>query len=468
MKNILVSCYIAGSMCGIPVAKGARIENNTSPALNVNRSEYVPVCADNKINDLSITVDFRKPSLHTLTKLHVQDSNEVYLRLLQKYVKGKRDSNFLKQLTSLAKLRGDIQTNRDAVRGLLKVLKCPLLAVNLDFIRKNTTSTRDPGYSFILTNKEQINEKLGEGEAETFLKVIVESEFIKPFMSNTPDWDFLRNKVTPFGAIGEEAFLQNQMLFGVNNEDWDLLAKSITPWYTRFGRERQWLSFMLLNNVAWRVFQHIEDRSALEVARQMALRAVGMEKLSHHALDTYAQLLYKLGFKKEALIELEKVLSLARDDYSRASIRGAIRKIQDDLPTWPSKRTETIFTEVKDKGALLQKVKLENKYLMLAFVATWCGPCKEMDKYVYTDNEVGKLLNENFIAVKIQTDQTDKDNAYVKQWYKEVPSLMKKYGVNALPTLIFLSPEGKLVKRVVGGVDASGMIKAAKEALTLK
>src|SRR5437016_7533889 len=55
---------------------------------------------------------------------------------------------------------------------------------------------------------------------------------------------------------------------------------------------------------------------------------------------------------------------------------------------------------------VLAKAKAENKYIFLDCFATWCGPCKLMDKNVYPNDTVGNYFNQNFISVKVQMDET--------------------------------------------------------------
>ncbi len=63
------------------------------------------------------------------------------------------------------------------------------------------------------------------------------------------------------------------------------------------------------------------------------------------------------------------------------------------------------FEENLSWQQLLDKAKVTNKYIFVDCYATWCGPCKMMDKDVYTSGKVGYLFNEHFISVKVQMDK---------------------------------------------------------------
>ncbi len=65
------------------------------------------------------------------------------------------------------------------------------------------------------------------------------------------------------------------------------------------------------------------------------------------------------------------------------------------------------------------KAKAENKFIFVDCYATWCGPCRLMDKNVFTNSEVANYLNNNFISVKVQMDKTASDDEDVKRWYDD-------------------------------------------------
>ncbi|WP_448635233.1 thioredoxin family protein [Pedobacter panaciterrae] len=106
------------------------------------------------------------------------------------------------------------------------------------------------------------------------------------------------------------------------------------------------------------------------------------------------------------------------------------------------------------------------KYIFIDVFATWCGPCKWLDKNVYESSKVGEFVNENFISVKLQGDVTGADSERVKSWYATASEIMKTYKVRSYPTFLFFSPQGKLVdKFTTGAVADTTFIAIAKNAL---
>ncbi|MDA1223402.1 MAG: thioredoxin family protein, partial [Planctomycetota bacterium] len=90
-----------------------------------------------------------------------------------------------------------------------------------------------------------------------------------------------------------------------------------------------------------------------------------------------------------------------------------------------------------DVDQALADAKATGKRVFLDFETTWCGPCKQMDLMVYTARAVvTAAATADLICVKVDGD--------------ERRDLVKRFGVEAYPTLLVLSPEGEVLRREVG------------------
>jgi uncharacterized protein len=79
----------------------------------------------------------------------------------------------------------------------------------------------------------------------------------------------------------------------------------------------------------------------------------------------------------------------------------------------------------------------ENKPMLLDIGAVWCHWCHVMDRESYDDPEVAKIVNENFVAVKVDRDERpDIDSRY----QAAVSALT---GQGGWPLTAFLTPDGK-------------------------
>ena len=92
----------------------------------------------------------------------------------------------------------------------------------------------------------------------------------------------------------------------------------------------------------------------------------------------------------------------------------------------------------------------EGKPIFMDAYASWCGPCKYMTSSVFTQNSVGKFINDNFIPVKYDMERG------------EGPTLARNYGVRAYPTFLIIDSQGKEIARVIGGAQADEFIAKIK------
>ncbi len=93
----------------------------------------------------------------------------------------------------------------------------------------------------------------------------------------------------------------------------------------------------------------------------------------------------------------------------------------------------------------LEQARQEGKMVFIDYYANWCSPCKFMDEYTFTDPELVRYTDENYVSVKINIDDFD-GFAYKQQ-----------YGINLLPTLMVLDCKGKEIARREETMAASNL-----------
>ena len=91
-----------------------------------------------------------------------------------------------------------------------------------------------------------------------------------------------------------------------------------------------------------------------------------------------------------------------------------------------------------------------NKKIFVDAYTTWCGPCKKMVKETFSDPDVGKYFNQNFVAL-----QLDAENESESEFFRE-------YTATAFPSLFWLDGKGDLLDMHVGFLDAAGFLEATK------
>ncbi len=112
---------------------------------------------------------------------------------------------------------------------------------------------------------------------------------------------------------------------------------------------------------------------------------------------------------------------------------------------------QSIKFEDSNFAAVLAKAKAEKKLVFMDAYASWCGPCKLMEKNVFTDKNVADFYNKNFINTRVDMEKG------------EGRDLAMKYGVRSYPTFLFLNGEGEVVGKELGYIQSKEFLELGQK-----
>jgi thiol-disulfide isomerase/thioredoxin len=100
----------------------------------------------------------------------------------------------------------------------------------------------------------------------------------------------------------------------------------------------------------------------------------------------------------------------------------------------------------------IEKAKKENKLVFLDVYTTWCGPCKMLEKNVFSQAKVGTYFNKNFICIHIDGDTG------------EGQLIAEKLKLKGYPSLYFIDGNDQLIDKSVGYLEANALLDFANYA----
>jgi len=197
------------------------------------------------------------------------------------------------------------------------------------------------------------------------------------------------------------------------------------------------------------VFDNNDSWSVLEAEAPDAAKQV----LSHTEARGTTRLMYVNGSGREQVLEFRGFAADGRwiefAVVNRLSTKKADRAADDVVAAERGRpRAVTPFAWRHDFKSAVAEAKKSKRKLLIDFEATWCGPCKTMDEWIWTDAEVAGLLTSAFIGVKIDGDLEK--------------TLADRFDVSGYPSMIVLDPDGSEARRFTGYLNSTEAIAFLK------
>ncbi|MEG1982185.1 MAG: thioredoxin domain-containing protein, partial [Alistipes sp.] len=95
----------------------------------------------------------------------------------------------------------------------------------------------------------------------------------------------------------------------------------------------------------------------------------------------------------------------------------------------------------------------ENKLVFIDLTASWCGPCKGMERTTFLQKDVGDFMAQHFVCAKYDIDQAIGS------------ALVKEYRITSIPTFLIFNVQGELVGQTSGARSAEDFLRDMKQLL---
>ncbi|MCK7556038.1 thioredoxin family protein [Chitinophaga sedimenti] len=230
------------------------------------------------------------------------DPAQHYYTQLKRFHAGDRDTAFLLRLAKSALGSYDSKNASEVVGAYLKTQPDLLNKPTLQLLISATSSPADPGFKILREQGAVVDSILGRPQSAALVKQIVTSKVLQPALYpegvKEPQWDKAAAALkTDYADIAGELLSSSRMFYALQQKDWPAFRDATNQHLAKY---RSSVREFDLNEFAWSVFQHCDDKACLEAALAWSKESLKPVRQPQFP-DTYANLLYKMGKKAEAI-----------------------------------------------------------------------------------------------------------------------------------------------------------------------
>lgn len=263
------------------------------------------------------------------------DPGKQYYTMLANFEKSSRkEPEMMKRLAIAAQAVMEREHALKYATHYLETQTDLLTKENIMFLSRFTTSRKDKGFEVFLNHGDRVDDVLGKGQAAERVRGIIFTEEFVPLVAKivtgVPDWKSLQATIAAKYPLHAEAVVAKyKVQYYQGQENWPCFQETVAVFMRKYGND---LHPQELNNFAWAVFKNISDKNSINLAMDWINRSPGKDH-NEWLLNTYANLLYKIGRVKEAIAVQEKAISLA-DASVKQDYRSTLQKMKKGQKTW--------------------------------------------------------------------------------------------------------------------------------------
>ncbi|MBO9572713.1 MAG: hypothetical protein J7497_10985, partial [Chitinophagaceae bacterium] len=234
---------------------------------------------------------------------------------------------------------------------------------NMQFLNEVEIKSDDKLFALFYPNGKKADKAIGKkGFSERMVHRVVLREIVLPFLQLKPrqmpirldgkavgpvdsseaNWSLLYKKIR---AKYPDEYARRGVLNGKIN--WYEQNENFPAYYSAYIQKLEWYGFDSsgtgntfypnVNHNCWFLFLRVNDKALLNKAAKWMERLIAKFPEDPTWIDTYANLLYKSGDKRNAILWEEKALKLATEkgwQDENETFTEILMKMRNNLPTW--------------------------------------------------------------------------------------------------------------------------------------
>jgi thioredoxin-related protein len=280
--------------------------------------------------------------------INVTNPANNYYNLMAKYESGQSDPANIRKLVAQAENLGDTMRGNRVAKNFINSLGKDdwFNKENIEFISQYTASSTDKGFRIFYEHTNRVNETMDDPTfVQSFIHSIIYKEMVWSVIQKNgkskipPNWELLKLQISKKynQYYAERALLAARYSWNRSMKNWNEYMETYVTYIDKYFTipedvpQNPIIETLTWNNRAWEVFLHSENASYLKKALKWSQYAV-MTYPNANWMDTYANILYKLGQVELALTWQEIAVKLSPDDEGFVS---NLENMKNKRPTWP-------------------------------------------------------------------------------------------------------------------------------------
>ena len=265
------------------------------------------------------------------------DPNTQYETLLAKFNADPQNISIAKAMAEAAKEAYDQETQAKAEGVVLASLSTDQIFTkeNVSLLLSAAKVVDSKAFNLIKDNPAKFDAVSEKVKANDFLAQLLISNAVNSKIQTKEAIDFTaieKELAQKYPTINtEKASLEIQPRYFSYTKNYPGLRDSFNKYIEKYGST---ITAMELNQMAWSIFENCDDPACLKAASEWSKLSLEKAKDTPMYLDTFANLLYRLGEKDQAIKTQEKAISLLTANDKKEDYVATLQKMKKGEKTW--------------------------------------------------------------------------------------------------------------------------------------
>jgi thioredoxin-related protein len=265
------------------------------------------------------------------------DPNTQYETLLAKFNADPNNLSIARSMAQAAKDAYDQETQAKAEGIVLTSLPTDQIFTKeyIELLLSAANVVDSKAFNLIKDNQAKFDAVSEKVKANDFLSQLLIANTINTKISAKEAVDFTaieKELAQKYPTINtEKASLEIQPRYFSYTKNYPGLRDSFNKYIAKYGST---ITAGELNNMAWSIFENCDDPACLKAAAEWSKLSLEKEKETPMYLDTFANILYRLGEKEKAIKTQEKAISLLTDATQKEEYVATLQKMKKGEKTW--------------------------------------------------------------------------------------------------------------------------------------